>query len=95
MAAVMSLFCCEAGLSPPRLLRKWALYPVALGMEAACTLARTRHPPPLTRGRLCTFYDSIRYSTRKARARLGFECQYPLEQAIHRTVAWYKANHYL
>jgi nucleoside-diphosphate-sugar epimerase len=95
MATVFGLFCREAGLKPPRLLPKWALYPFAFGMEAACTLLRTRNPPPLTRGRLCTFYDSIRYSTRKARAVLGFECRHPLELAVRRTVAWYQANHYL
>jgi nucleoside-diphosphate-sugar epimerase len=41
------------------------------------------------------FYDSILYSTERARRILGFECDYALEQGIPQTVAWYKANHYL
>jgi 2-alkyl-3-oxoalkanoate reductase len=95
MHRVFTIFCQEAGLRPPRLLPKWASYPLAFGLELASTAVRSRQPPLLTRGRVDMFYDSIQYSTDKARRCLGFECDYSLEQSIRQTVAWYKTNHYL
>ena len=95
MQRVFGLFCQEAGLAPPRCLPKWSLYPIAFGLELGHTLAHTRRPPLLTRGRVNMFYDSIVYSTEKARRTLGFECDHTLEQGIRRTVAWYKTNHHL
>ncbi len=95
MQLVFGRFCQEAGLQPPRFLPKWSLYPIAFGLELGSTLAHCRRPPPLTRGRLNTFYDSICYSTEKARRILGFECDHTLEQGIRRTVAWYQANRHL
>jgi nucleoside-diphosphate-sugar epimerase len=95
MHRVFGLFCQEAGLTPPRYLPKWCVFPLAVGLELGQTLARARRPPLLTRGRANMFYDSILYSTEKARRALGFECDYTLEQGIRRTVAWYKANHHL
>ena len=38
------------------------------------------------------FYDSISYSTLKARRELGFEADMPLREGIEKTVHWYKAN---
>jgi nucleoside-diphosphate-sugar epimerase len=95
MHQIFATFCREAGLPPPRLLPKWSTYPVGFVLELACTLAGSRQPPTLTRGRVNTFYDSISYSTDKARRLLGFRCDYSLEQGIRQTVAWYKNNHYL
>lgn len=95
MHRVFSLFCREAGVRPPRFLPKWTLYPLGFGLELARTAAHARQPPLLTRGRVDMFYDSIQYSTDKARRCLGFECDYTLEQGVRQTVAWYKANHYL
>ena len=95
MHRVFGLFCQEAGLAPPRYLPKWMIYPIAFGLELGHSLAHTRRPPLLTRGRVNMFYDSILYSAEKARSALGFECDHTLEQGIRRTVAWYKANHHL
>jgi 2-alkyl-3-oxoalkanoate reductase len=95
MHRVFALFCQEAGLRPPRVLPKWASYPFAFGLELASTAVHARQPPLLTRGRVDMFYDSIQYSTDKARRCLGFECDHTLEQGIRQTVAWYKTNHYL
>ena len=95
MHRVFGLFCQEAGLTTPRYLPKWCLYPAAFALELGHTLLRTRRPPLLTRGRVNMFYDSICYSTERARRILGFQCDHTLEQGIPRTVAWYKANHYL
>jgi nucleoside-diphosphate-sugar epimerase len=95
MHRVFGLFCQEAGLAPPRYLPKWSIYPVAFGLELGHSLLHIRRPPLLTRGRVNMFYDSILYSTEKARRTLGFECDHTLEQGIPRTVNWYKANHHL
>lgn len=95
MRQVFGLFCREAGLSAPRLLPKWGTYPIGFALELCYTLTGRRHPPLLTRGRVNTFYDSIQFSTAKARHLLGFECAYTLEQGIRQTVRWYKDNGYL
>ncbi len=95
MHRVFGLFCQEAGLARPRFLPKWSLYPLAFATELAKSAVQARRPPALTRGRLNMFYDSIQYSTEKARRALGFECDYSLEEGIRQTVAWYKANQYL
>lgn len=95
MHRVFSLFCRAAGLPPPRLLPKWSVYPAAFAWELAATLARSRQPPLLTRGRVNMFYDSIQFSTAKARRTLGFECDYTLEQGVRQTVAWYQQHHLL
>ena len=95
MHRVFGLFCQEAGVRPPRLVPKWSLYPVAFGLELLHTRTRNPKPPLLTRGRVNMFYDSIQFSTDKATRRLGFQCEYTLEEGIRQTVAWYRANHYL
>jgi nucleoside-diphosphate-sugar epimerase len=95
MHEIFGLFCAEAGLKPPRLLPKWMAYPPAFALEAVSSLARSKTPPLLSRGRVNMFYDSIGYSTKKARALLGFTCDYTIEQGIHNAVQWYRDNGYL
>jgi len=95
MYQLFGLFCSEAGFGIPRLLSRWTVYPVGFAMELAWTLTAAHSPPPLTRGRVNTFYDSIRYSAEKAKNLLGFEAPTSLEQGVRATVQWYKANHYL
>jgi len=95
MHELFGLFCAEAGLKPPRLLPKWVAYPPAFALEAACTLFRSKKPPLLSRGRVNMFYDSIGYSTEKARALLGFTCDYTLGQGIRNAVQWYRKKGYL
>ncbi len=95
MCRVFDLFCKEAGLLPPRRLPRWSVYPCAFAMELFHTLARSAQPPVLTRARVNMFYDSIQFSTEKARRLLGFRCDHPLEEGIRRTVAWYRTNRYL
>jgi nucleoside-diphosphate-sugar epimerase len=95
MHRIFGLFCREARLPQPRLLPKWLLYPAAFAMELISTLRHSPTPPVLTRGRLNTFYDSIQFSTEKARSLLGFSCQYSLEEGIRRTVTWYRNNQFL
>jgi nucleoside-diphosphate-sugar epimerase len=95
MHKIFGLFCREAGLPPPRLLPKWCVYPLGFGLELLYTAVRRRRPPLLTRGRVNMFYDSIQFSTEKARKLLGFECRHSLDEGIRRTVSWYRNNHLL
>lgn len=95
MHRLFQMFCIEAGLPPPRLLSKWIVYPPALLLECAGMLLQRRTVPKLTRGRVNMFYDSIGYSTAKAKRLLGFTCKYSLEEGIRNTVQWYRENGYL
>lgn len=95
MRRILALFCQEAGVPAPRLLPKWVAYPAGLAMEMASTVLRAPEAPLLTRGRVNMFYDSIAYSVQKAKHLLGFEAEFSLEQGIHQTVTWYKANQLL
>jgi nucleoside-diphosphate-sugar epimerase len=95
MHRIFGLFCREAGLTPPRLIPKWGAYPIGFFLELLYTIAQSTRPPLLSRGRVNMFYDSIQFSTEKAKQKLGFQCDYTLEQGIRQTVAWYKNKHYL
>ncbi len=95
MHRIFSLFCQEAGLQPPRLLPQWCAYPLGFALELLYTAARRPRPPLLTRGRVNMFYDSIQFSTEKARNLLGFDCRHSLEEGIRRTVSWYRENNLL
>jgi nucleoside-diphosphate-sugar epimerase len=95
MHRIFSLFCTEAGLRPPRLIPHSIAYPVGFALELFSTLFKTKNPPLLSRGRVNMFYDSIGYSVKKAERLLGFVSEYPLEQGIRKTVAWYRENGYL
>ena len=95
MHKIFKLFCREAGLPFPRLLPKWSVYPLGFGLELIYTARRSPRPPMLTRGRVNTCYDSIAFSTEKARRLLGFECEHTLAEGIRQTVAWYRGNNYL
>ncbi len=88
-------FCAEAGLAPPRRLPRAVVWPLAFALEFTSTVLARAKPPLLTRARTAMMYDTIRYSTRKARELLGFGCRYPLEEAVRRTVAWYLERGYL
>ncbi|UCG53289.1 MAG: NAD-dependent epimerase/dehydratase family protein [Candidatus Latescibacterota bacterium] len=92
MDVLFSLLCAAAGLRKPATAHKYVLYPMAFLLELLYTMFRSKLPPPLTRGRVNMFYDSIQYSTRKARTVLGFSSAHKLEQGIHKTIQWYKAN---
>jgi nucleoside-diphosphate-sugar epimerase len=95
MNDIYTEFCKVAGYTKPRNVPKWVMYPVGFFMELFCTIFNTKSPPPLTRGRVNMFYDSIEYSGEKARRELGFECEYTLKQGIENTIKWYKENDYL
>lgn len=95
MADIYRLFCESAGLKRPFFMPKGIIYPVGLLLELIYTLFNIKSPPLLTRGRVNMFYDSIRFSSDKAKRELGFETSTPLEEGIRNTVQWYKENGYL
>ncbi len=94
MEKIYSLFCKSAKIKKPANLLKWMIYPVGFIMELFSTLFRTKNPPLLTRGRINMFYDTIKFSAKKARRELGFSQQYTLEQSITKTVQWYIDNNF-
>ncbi len=95
MHTLLSMFCREAGLEMPRPLPKAVVYPPALLLELAALLLRARKAPMLTRARINVFYDNIEYSGAKARAELGFECEFSKRESIAKTVRWYVENNLL
>jgi nucleoside-diphosphate-sugar epimerase len=92
MQHIYGLFCMEAGLKQPRLIPKWAIYPVALAMEGIYQLLKCRNHPILMRSRVNMFYDSIGFSTKNAERLIGFTNGVDLETGISNTVQWYKKN---
>jgi nucleoside-diphosphate-sugar epimerase len=79
------------GCPPPRLnLPELVAYPLASAMEAAWSMARATHSPPLTRYRILLAARDCHFSSRKAADLLGYRPDIPLEEGIRRTVAWYR-----
>jgi nucleoside-diphosphate-sugar epimerase len=71
------------------------MYPIGFLMEFLWTVFRVKTPPFLTRGRVNTFYDNVKYGVKRAKDELGFESEYSLAQGIKKTVSWYKEMGYL
>jgi len=92
---IYKMFCEKAELKKPKNIAKTVIYPVAFIMELFATVFNTKNPPLLTRGRVNMFYDNIEYDVSKAKTILGFETEFGLEEAIKKTVNWYKLNGYL
>jgi nucleoside-diphosphate-sugar epimerase len=90
MDGIYSLFCEKAGVVKPHNLPKFTFYPIGFVMELLYTIFNIKSAPLLTRGRINMFYDSIEYSTDKARELLGFTNRFTLEEGMERAVKWYK-----
>lgn len=95
MAGIYKTFCRAAGLRTPVLIPKALSYPLGIVLEILYSVAGSKKPPVLTRGRVNMFYDNIGYATTRAQEILGFEALVPLQEGIARTVKWYRDNHYL
>jgi nucleoside-diphosphate-sugar epimerase len=95
MDTIFSLFCEKANIPVPKKVPKWLIYPAAFFIEMLYTVLNKKNPPPLTRGRVNMFYDNIEYDVAKIEKELGFKAETPLEEAIEKTVEWYKENKYL
>jgi len=82
-----------ASLDKPRAPPHVPLWPFAAGAvlcEALCNPLGIK--PPLNRRRLDFFRKSFRFSTTKARERLGFEPRVTFAEGARRTADWYRAN---
>ena len=88
-------FCSAMGVKPPQHLAKWLLYPPAMLLEAAYSLAGTKEPPLFTRARVYMFYASNVYNVSKAIEESGFDQFTSLEKATKLTVRWWRMNGYL
>ncbi len=95
METIFSIFCKKAAIPIPKKVPKWLIYPAAFFIELIYTALNKKNPPPLTRGRVNMFYDNIEYDVAKIEKELGFKADTPLEEAIEKTVEWYKENRYL
>ena len=79
------------GLKRPKLSVPYGLvYALAWLMEMFYKLFRIQTPPLLTRYRIMNGGRDYYFSIEKARRILGYEPRIPLEEAVKRTVQWYK-----
>ena len=83
--------CQQLQVSKPRLSINFNIaYLMAIVMEGIYKLFRIKSAPPITRYRICNAGRDYHFSTEKARKVLGFSPHIGLDQAIQRTVEWYK-----
>jgi nucleoside-diphosphate-sugar epimerase len=95
MATYFGYYCEALGRRRPRQLPKWLLYPAALGLELAATLARAKTPPLLTRARVYMFFADNVYDVGAAERALGFRAETDVRRAVRLTVRWWQQNGYL
>ena len=90
---LFELFCRELGIRPPWLS---VPYPVARISAAAAeqlwTRLKLKGEPPLTRYRAQLMAGDLVFVSDKARRELGYKPAVPLDEAVRRTVAWYKTS---
>jgi nucleoside-diphosphate-sugar epimerase len=71
-------------------------YPIAYSAAAVCEailkLLRSKRPPIITRYRIANAGKDYHFSIEKARAKLGYQPRVSLDEAMERTVKWYKSN---
>jgi nucleoside-diphosphate-sugar epimerase len=90
---LLALFARELGAPAPRRSLPLALaYAVAWAWEAIYRLLRVRRPPLLTRYRALLAGRDCHFVSDKARALLGYRPRVCLEEAVRRTVAWYRGE---
>ena len=95
MKTVLHLFCKALKVKPPIHIPLWIVYPLALMLESIATVLCFNKPPVLTRGRVKMYYDNVEFSSAKANEVLSFKNDFSLADAIHRTVRWYRVNHFI
>jgi nucleoside-diphosphate-sugar epimerase len=84
----------ELGVERPKLsIPFWLGYTVAATMEAAYALVRSSSSPLLTRYRISNGGRDYHFSNEKARRVLGWSPAVPFDEAMRRTVAWYRSLH--
>lgn len=81
----------ELGVKRPKLSTPfWLGYAIAGIMEYVYKLVNSKNPPLLTRYRISNGGTDYHFSIEKARNILGHEPKVKLDDAIKRTVEWYK-----
>lgn len=89
--AMVEAIASALGVPPPRLHVPLAPFAAAAVVcEALCKPLGIA--PPLHPRRLDFFRKSFRFSTARARERLGFEPHVPFAEGARRTAEWYRAN---
>jgi dihydroflavonol-4-reductase len=84
----------EARVPPPSLhLPVWPFWLAGAACEAVC--APFGIEPPLYRRRVDFFTKSRAFDISRAREELGYSPQTSLQDGIHKTLAWYRAQHWL
>jgi nucleoside-diphosphate-sugar epimerase len=88
---LFSRFARALGVAPPRLSVPLAVaWPLAAALEGVWTLAGARAAPPLTRYRVVLAARDCSFTSAKAARLLGYAPRVGLDEAIRRTVAWYR-----
>lgn len=71
-------------------------YPIAYSAGAVCEailkLFRSKKPPIITRYRIAIAGKDYHFNIEKARTKLGYQPRVSLDEAMERTVKWYKSN---
>lgn len=71
-------------------------YPIAYSAAALCEailkLFRSNKPPIITRYRIANVGKDYHFNIEKARTKLGYQPRVSLDEAMERTVEWYKSN---
>jgi nucleoside-diphosphate-sugar epimerase len=70
----------------------WLGYPLAGTMEGLYALVRAKKPPLLTRYRILNGGRDYHFSIAKAKRVLGWTPKVNLDEALARSVAWYRAS---
>ncbi len=83
----------ELDASPPRLsLPLFLAYAVAWLWEGLYRLLRVKSPPLLTRYRVLVAGRDCHFVSDKARRLIGYQPRVGMDEAIRRSVAWYRAE---
>jgi dihydroflavonol-4-reductase len=91
LEALIGLVAAELKVAPPSWhLPVWPFWTAGLLCEMVCVPLRIE--PPLYRRRVDFYTKSRAFDTMRARAELGFAPAVDLEEGIHRTAEWYRAE---
>ena len=86
-----NMFADELGVKRPKMSIPFPIgYTVAFLMEMFYILFRIKNAPLLTRYRISNGGSDYHFSIEKARKLLGYEPKIKLEEAVRRSVEWYK-----
>lgn len=91
LAELVRLIAAELQVAPPRVhLPVWPFWTAGLLCEIVCVPLRIE--PPLYRRRVDFYTKSRAFDITRARTELGYAPQVSLEDGIHRTAEWYRAQ---